>query len=236
MQSGTQPPDFIVRWPDGDQLMTTADRPTVAQRGFHLSLPQGFMTLPVEDAERTSAGFQDLTNQVAEQFGLTASDDNATEAATAFAQTSSLIGEGEVDFSAIAFYKSPDDALRPVMVTLTGITIPSDHRSRGEAVENLIELHGSSQVDAAEEIQLPAGPAVATVTEEQNALVMNDERIHVLTRQLSAWVPDRDGTTIGVVSVTTNSFQDWERICVLALDIFDTFGWEPISGENGAQS
>jgi hypothetical protein len=59
---------------------------------------------------------------------------------------------------------------------------------------------------------------------------MADEPIPVLTRQLSAWVPDRDGTTIGVISVMTNSFQDWERVCVLALDIFDSFGWEPLSG------
>ncbi|MDI2027402.1 hypothetical protein QFW96_02215 [Saccharopolyspora sp. TS4A08] len=34
----------------------------------------------------------------------------------------------------------------------------------------------------------------------------------------------------GAVSVITNSFPDWERVCVLGLEIFDTFGWEPLSG------
>lgn len=81
-----------------------------------------------------------------------------------------------------------------------------------------------------EQIKLPVGPAIATVTEEENALVMGDEPIQVLTRQLSAWVPDREGTTIAVVSVMTNSFRDWEHVCTLALDIFDSLGWEPLSG------
>ncbi|SDP94885.1 hypothetical protein SAMN04487905_11695 [Actinopolyspora xinjiangensis] len=120
--------------------------------------------------------------------------------------------------------------MRPIMVTLTGIAMPSDHHRKSEAVADLLELHRASADSTFEEIRLPVGPAVVTVTEEENALVVDEEPIHVLTRQLTAWVPDPDGTTIAVVSVMTNSFQDWEHVCTLALDIFDSFGWEPLSG------
>ncbi|TWG08347.1 hypothetical protein FHU35_11966 [Saccharopolyspora dendranthemae] len=161
---------------------------------------------------------------------MTPDDDNAVAAASAFAQLGSLIGDGGIDYAAMAFYKSPDDPLRPIMVTLAGISMPSNHHTAREAINNLVELHSSSGADAVEELRLPSGPAVATVLEEHNALIVNGEPNHILTRQLSAWVPDRDGTTIGVVSVITNSFQDWERVCVLGLEIFDTFGWEPLSG------
>lgn len=212
-------------------MANTTHAAPVAQRGFHLSLPEGFVELPIEETTPDSTEFERLSTHVSDQFGLAPMGENTLAAAASFAQLGSLIGDtGGVDYSAIAFYKSPDDPLRPIMVTLTGITMPSEHRSASEAVTGLIELHSASDADVVEQVQLPAGRAVATVTEEQNALVIDDEPIHVLTRQLTAWVPDREGTTIGVVSVITNSFQDWERVCVMGLEIFDSFGWEPLSG------
>jgi len=48
-------------------------------------------------------------------------------------------------------------------------------------------------------IQLPIGPAVAVAVEEKNFLAFDDEKIPILTRQFSAWVPDPDGTTIGCI-------------------------------------
>lgn len=211
----------------------TAHSSRVAQRGFHIGLPEGFVELPTEraDPDADSTAFHRLAAYASERFGVPPDGEATFAAAASFAQLGSLIGDtGGVDYSALAFYKSPDDPLRPIMVALAGITMPSQHRNVSEAVTGLIELHGASSADAVERLQLPAGPAVATVTEEQNALVIGDEPIHILTRQLSAWVPDREGTTIGVVSVITNSFQDWERVCTLGLEIFDTFGWEPLIG------
>ncbi|WP_141921351.1 hypothetical protein [Halopolyspora algeriensis] len=212
--------------------MTRSYEAPVAQRGFRLGLPDGFIPLPLDDVDLDveSDEFESLVSFVAERFGLSATDESSIAAAASFAQLGSVIGDSGVDYSAIAFYKSPDDPMRPIMVTLTGIAMPSDHHRKSEAVANLLELHGSSSDSTVEEIRLPVGPAAATVTEEQNALVMGDEPIPVLTRQLSAWIPDPDGTTIAVVSVMTNSFQDWEHVCTLALDIFDSFGWEPLSG------
>ncbi len=204
----------------------------VARRGFRLGLPDGFIPLPLSegDIDVESDEFESLVSFAAEAFGLSATDESSIATATSFAQLGSIISDSGVDYSAIAFYKSPDDLMRPIMVTLTGIAMPSDHRSREAAITDLLELHGESNDSTTEEIRLPVGPAVATVTEEENALVMGDEPIQVLTRQLSAWVPDRDGTTIAVVSIMTNSFRDWEYVCTLALDIFDSLGWEPLSG------
>lgn len=210
--------------------LTTPDEVPVAPRGFRLGLPDGFISLPLDDVDYESAEFEPLVSLVAARFGLQAADENAFAAAASFAELGAVIGGAGIDYSALAFYKSPDDSLRPIMVALTGLAMPSDHHSRSEAVADLVELHTSSGESTVEKIQLSVGPAVATVAEEHNALVLGDEPIHVITRQLSAWIPDRDGTTIGVVSVMTNSFQDWEHVCVLALDIFDSFGWEPLSG------
>jgi hypothetical protein len=204
---------FTTRWP-GAEAMTTREQDRTAQRGFHLNLPQGFVTLPLDDVALEPTELEDLKAKLAEQLGIAPTDEGAQVAAASFSQLGSMIGDGGIDYSAIALYKSLDDPLRPIMVTLTGLAMPSDHRSRAEAISSLIELH--SGADAINEIRLPSGPAVTTVTEEQNALIINDESIQVLTRQLSAWVPDREGTTIGVISVITNSFQDWERVCVLA--------------------
>lgn len=203
----------------------------VPQRGFRLGLPEEFFEIPVDETEPDPTTLDRLSDQVAERFGIPPTDETTLAAATAFANLGSLIGDtGGVDYSAMAFYKSPDDPMRPIMVTLTGIALPSEHQNASEAVKGLFELHSESGAEAVERLQLPAGPAIATVTEEQNALVIDGEAVHLLTRQLSAWVPDRDGTTIAIVSVMTNSFRDWERVCVLALDIFDSFGWEPLSG------
>lgn len=212
--------------------VTTPHEAPLARRGFRLGLPEGFMPLPLDevDLDVESEEFESLVSFVAERFGLSETDDSSFAAAASFAQLGSVIGDAGVDYSAIAFYKSPDDPMRPIMVTLTGIAMPSDHHRKSEAVADLIELHGASNYSTVEEIRLAVGPAVATVSEEENALVMGEEPVHVLTRQLSVWVPDPDGTTIAVVSVMTNSFQDWEHVCTLALDIFDSFGWEPLSG------
>lgn len=202
----------------------------VAKRGFRVGLPDGFIELPLDEVDVESTELETLVSAVRQRFGMSA-DDVVAETATSFAAMGELIGRSGVDYAAVAFYGSPDDPLRSIMMTLTGTALPSDHTSEIQAVTELHNLHGSSsKYETVEGLRLPAGPAVATVAEERSAVEFGGSSSDVITRQLSAWIPDREGTTVGVISASTNSFQDWEHVCVLALDIFETFEWEPING------
>jgi hypothetical protein len=42
------------------------------------------------------------------------------------------------------------------------------------------------------------------------------------------WIPDRDGTTLAVLSASTNNWRDWRRVCELALGVFETVEWQPL--------
>jgi hypothetical protein len=204
--------------------------PPAAQRGFHVGLPEGFIELPLDEVDVESAEAETLVAAVRKRFGMPA-DEIVAETAASFAAMGELIGASGVDYAAVAFYRSPDDPLRPIMMTLTGTALPSSHPSQLQAVTELHNLHmDSGKYETVEELKLPVGPAVATVAEAASSVELAGDTSRMLTRQLSAWVPDHEGTTIGAISVSTNSFQDWERICVLALDIFETFEWEPIDG------
>lgn len=201
---------------------------SVEMRGFRLGLPEGFVELPIDDFYDHPVS-ERLPESIATLFGLSVHDADVASATQAFNGLGMMIGDAGIDYSAIAFYKSPDDPSRPIMVTVCGTAMQSDHRNKSEAVKNVIEAHKYKDCQDLSEIRLPAGPAAVVVTEEQNVLVVDEVPTRVLTRQLTAWVPDPEGTTIGVVSVMTNSFQDWEHVCGLGLDIFDSFGWEPRS-------
>jgi hypothetical protein len=202
----------------------------VARRGFNLGLPDGFIELPADRDDLESPELTEhLIAQVAEQFGLPSDGENATAAAAAFADLGILAGGGGVDYSAIAFYKSPDDPTRPIMILVTGIAMPSDHYGNDAAIAGLLEAHKAEGRGEPVAIQLPVGPAVALAVEEKNFLELGEEKFPILTRQFSAWVPDPDGTTVGVVSVMTNCWQDWDHVCVLATEIFDSFEWLELS-------
>ena len=219
----TNPPDE--QQPDEQQSASP-----VARRGFNLGLPEGFIELPTDGDDLGSPELTERLNaQVAAQFGLPPDGDNAAAAAAAFADLGVLAGNGGVDYSAIAFYQSPDDPARPIMILVTGIAMPSDHYGKDAAIAGLLETHQADGHGEPVAIQLPIGPAVAVAVEEKNFLAFDDEKVPILTRQFSAWVPDPDGTTIGVVSVMTNCWQDWDHVCVLATEIFDSFEWHELS-------
>jgi hypothetical protein len=206
--------------------MTT---PAVTRRGFNLAVPEGFIALPVdEDDFDTPEVGQALAARFAALFGLDPASEYAVATAAAFAGIG-LVAGASLDFAAVALYRSPDDPMRPIMIVLTGVTMPSEHHNPQAAIEGLLEIHHSEGRGVPTRHRLPVGPAVAVVTEDHQALEYDGEAVPVLTRQVSLWVPDPDGTTVGVVAVQTNSWQDWEHVCVVALDIFDSFEWQPLN-------
>jgi hypothetical protein len=52
------------------------------------------------------------------------------------------------------------------------------------------------------------------------------EPIMLRSRQWTAWIPDPDGTTIAIISVTSPSVPDWPHVADLAADVFDSFAWQ----------
>ncbi|GAA1966890.1 hypothetical protein [Amycolatopsis minnesotensis] len=204
------------------------DEPVVP-RGFSLGMPPGFIALPLDEDQIHSTDFCDpFLEDVGKQFSLESGGDHAAATAAAFAELGMTIGGSGVDYAAVAYYKSPEDPLRPIMVTVTGLTMPSSHGDQETAVAGLYEIHKNEGRGTPTLMELPVGPAVALAIQDKNFISVGSERDPVLTRQFSAWIPDPDGTAIGVVSVLSNSWRDWDRVCVLGVEIFDTFQWEPI--------
>ncbi|ASU78346.1 hypothetical protein CDG81_08620 [Actinopolyspora erythraea] len=67
--------------------MTTPHEAPVAQRGFRLGLPDGFIPLPLDDfdVDIDSEEFKSLAFSVAKRFGLSETDDSSIAAAASFA-------------------------------------------------------------------------------------------------------------------------------------------------------
>ncbi|WP_209706792.1 hypothetical protein [Crossiella equi] len=122
-------------------------------------------------------------------------------------------------------YRSPDDPERLLMVWLTVSEVRSAHETPGVAVAGLLEAH-RERGDVAQ-VTLPAGPAAVVVTEEALALHVGELSAPVLRRDVTAWVPDPFGTRLAVISLATNSWQDWDHVCELALALFDSLDWAP---------
>jgi hypothetical protein len=196
----------------------------VTRRGFDLGLPDGFIELPVDPDQ---AG-ESLVAKVAALFGLPPDSDYAKAATAALSAIGTTAGAGGLDYSAVTFYRSPDDPDRPIMVVLGATTMPSEHHRPQTAVDGLLEIRARQDRGTPTEYRLPIGPAVVLVSEEEHALRRGADEVPILSRALSLYVPDPDGTTVGVVTVQTNCWQDWDRVCVLALEIFDSFEWHPL--------
>lgn len=196
------------------------------QRAFGFLVPDGFLELPVQPEDFTPERFSVLKDAVAERFGLT-SEEDAVQAAFGFATMGSMAAEADAGFVATAVYRSPEDLERLAMIWLTVTEMPSAHESPEVAVEGLVEAHRAQGRAEPHKVRLIAGPAVVTIAEEPMMLHVGEESAPVLRREVTAWVPDPFGTRVAVLSLATNSWQDWEHVCALAMAVFDSLDWAP---------
>ncbi|MCO1574872.1 hypothetical protein M8C13_03745 [Crossiella sp. SN42] len=196
------------------------------QRGFGITVPEGFIELP---AEVDQEGFDRLQEVVAQRFGLAAGAEVTEQAALGFATMGALAAQQLAGFVAVAVYRSPDDAERLIMVWLTVTEMPSAHESPEVAVQGLVEAHRARGLSEPNKVRLTAGPAVVTVTEEPMLLHVGEQSAPVLRREVTAWAPDPFGTRVAVLSLATNSWPDWAHVCGLALGVFDSLDWAPAS-------
>jgi hypothetical protein len=135
-------------------------------------------------------------------------------------------GDEGIDHTAMAMYRSPDDPDRAMMVLLSSTCLPAAHAGMAPAIAGLLEIHRASAKNTVAQVELPAGPAVVVVDEDQGGIVIGDVLAPIVHRKITAWVPDPDGSTVAVVSMASNNWPDWAHVCTLALNIFDTLEWD----------
>jgi hypothetical protein len=190
---------------------------------FSLSLPRGFVPLPLFEEGRDDAG---LARHFADLLGLDDVDESSTMVAAVMADFGAMLGSGGLEYAAMGLFRSPSVPTRPVSALLTCVRMTASQSALSTEIAALMTIH--QELGASPQVlTLPAGEAVAVVTEEAQD-VGTDPAVPavVLNRQVSVWIPEPDGDTIAVVSVASPSWPDWEHVCDLALGVFDSFGWE----------
>lgn len=196
---------------------------TITPRSFSLSLPDGFVPLPLSEEDRDDTG---LARHFANLLGLDDTDESSSIVATVLTEFGTTLGASGLEYAAIGLWRSPSVPTRPVSALPTCARMTTSHAAVNTEIAALLEVH-EQRGAFAQALTLPAGLAVAVVTEEAQAAGKDaDSPAVVLNRQVAAWIPEPDGDTIAVVSVASPSWPDWEHVCDLALGIFDSFGWE----------
>jgi hypothetical protein len=196
---------------------------TATPQAFSLSLPRGFVPLPLSDEERDDAG---LARHFADLLGLADVDESSAMVAGVMADFGGMLGSGGLEYAALGLFRSPSVPTRPVSALLTCIRMTASGAALSKEIAALMTIH-QEQGAAPEVLTLPAGEAVAVVTEEAHDVGTDPASpVVVLNRQVSVWIPEPDGDTIAVVSVASPSWPDWDHICDLALGIVDSFSWE----------
>ncbi|HKN99537.1 MAG TPA: hypothetical protein VJX10_20620 [Pseudonocardiaceae bacterium] len=203
--------------------MTSVEQPT---RSFSLELPDGFVELPSDVEAATPERIGAIGARFAALAGLPPDDPNAAEAAVYYAAVGATSGDEGVDYTGMALYRSPDDPARFMMVLLSSLCVPASHVDVESAVAGLLEVHRAAGQGEVGQIDLPAGPAVTVVTEQLSGISDGEQSAQIRHRAITAWVPDPGGTTLGVVSVSSNNWVDWPHIARLAVDILRTMRWD----------
>lgn len=205
--------------------MTTDPSP----RGFAVEIPGGFVGLPTRAP--TSQDLSDVARGLEDTFQTGRGDQSASEMAHWFSLIGQLSGAGGMEFAAIGFFHSPVDLERPVYVLVSGKRVIAQTERPEESVAYLQEYFDQQGVSHRQKIQLSVGEALLVTTEQPTEFPVEGHVTNaVLQYDLTAWIPDPAGTTIGVVSVSTSSWRDWNYVYEFALGLFDSAVWEPVDG------
>lgn len=196
-------------------------------RGFAVEIPGGFIGLPTR--EPTHQDLSDVARGLEDTFQTEHGDQSASEMAYWFSLIGQLAGAGGMEFAAIGFFHSPDDLARPVYMLVSGKRVLAQFARPEEGLVYLQEYFDQQGVSRTEKVQLSVGEALVVITEQPAEFPVNgNETSTVLQYDMTAWIPDPGCTTIGVVSVSTSSWKDWNYVYEFALGLFDSAVWEPV--------
>ncbi|MGH3771859.1 MAG: hypothetical protein ACRDRW_10745 [Pseudonocardiaceae bacterium] len=189
--------------------------------GFTIELPDGFVALP---SAATSA---EIGRALEELFHLPPGDTSAGKVAESLSALGLIAAASGAEYTSIGFFRSPDDPQRPVSVLLTAARMPSDHDDPTIVIAGLREAYAQDPDTDAQVLQLPSGPALATIREEPAMIeIEGADSLPLLQRQVLAWIPDPAGCTVAMVGLASSSWRDWPHVCDLALDVFESMSWD----------
>lgn len=196
-----------------------------SMRRMAVELPVGFIGLPTHEA--TADELESVARGFEAQFNLGSADRSAAAMAQWLSVCGQVAGAGGMEFAAIGLFHSPDDLERPVSVMITGTRMASSG-GPAEAIAGMQGLFEQQEEASVQSVQLQAGQALLVTTEQPMTVpVEGQDDVGVIQRQVTAWIPDATGSVLGVVSVSSGSWQDWAHVCDLALRVFDSVQWEP---------
>ena len=194
--------------------------------GYTVELPENFIELPA------AAATAQIQHELEERFGLPVGDTSAAKVAESLTVLGLIAADSGAQHTSIGFFRSPDDPQRPVSVVLTAARMDSDHDDPSAVIAGLREVYAADPATGTEILQLPRGPALATIREEPAMIEIDGVGpLPLLQRQVLAWIPDPAGSAVAVIGVASNCWQDWAHICDLALDVFESVFWDPAGGE-----
>lgn len=203
-------------------MPSTATETGTNTDGYTVTIPTGFVPLP--RAEPSNESLDECSAQLADAL-LVDNDRNCRVATGALTRVANIAEELGVERSAIGFFISPNTGL-PVMLMLTMTGFRTDPSDIDLAIAGIIESVRSQAFTSPREIQIPAGPAVLTVEEKPSWLSDGSTETPLLQRSLTLWTPSPTTDSVGVVSIATNSWPDWDLVCDMSLDIFNTLDWD----------
>jgi hypothetical protein len=192
--------------------------------GYEISVPDGFVRVPLSSID--GVNLSKLSSDVAKMFGLLVADERSDEMAEHLLYLGEYLSQKEVDVIAIAVYRSRSDEQRLIMVTLSSSIVLVDSIDRDTAIAGLLEVHERRGSGSVGTLELPCGPSVIVVSEELRSVDHLDQEISLLHREVTAWTPPPTGKSVVAVSVSSNNWQDWDQVSVLALDVFNSIRWD----------
>ncbi|MGH3624429.1 MAG: hypothetical protein ACRDQ5_22030 [Sciscionella sp.] len=209
-------------------------RPTATPAGFSIDMPDGFT--PITTGSNYSST-EEIMRQFQQLFSVDPTDTNSALMIGMFSELGASFRESGIEFAAIGLFRSPDEPQRPVSALLTCLRMPSAHESTEIALAGLRETHEQSSEASVAEIDISAGRAVVTVDESVQSVPVTDTELRTVSGStVTAWVPSHDSATIAVVSVFSNSTDDWPHVCDTALDIFDSLSWDTVESEDASDA
>jgi hypothetical protein len=125
--------------------------------GFTIKLPEGFVALPA------SAATAEIGRALKELFHLPPGDISAAKVAESLSALGLIAAAGGAEYTAIGFFRSPDNPQRPVSVLLTAARMRSDHDDPTIMIAGLREVYAQDPDTDAQALQLRAGSAVAVI-------------------------------------------------------------------------
>lgn len=215
--------------------MVNAEEPANSTPGFQIFLPHGFISLPVTNPEQpTEEQFRSVAAAISSSFGLDpdhAIDQGLAETAVMLLTIGAASAAGGSTYTAAGFFRSPDEASRPIMALVNCFYLETQRQSVPIAIAGLEEFHRHAGASPTSVVDLPAGRSVVAQTRESNTLVLEKGSVDVVQHAITAWIPTPTGQGVASIAVTSNNAEDWGHVVDMASGIFETFEWEP-AGES----